>query len=129
MNHHIKSLALAAAITLLGPPLDHAVFAASSPSFMRGRLVCAINVNRFLKHIGKRGTNSASAASFLKFRRVSHPRYGDVVFNWRGHGKAHIQVYIHNDVCLNPSSTKQRWIEQPCNRSWPRKSKIYLRGY
>jgi hypothetical protein len=134
MKGIVKSLLLAAVITFVSPPLgmaiDSVVYAASlHPSkYIRGRLTCALNVNRFLRHIGKAGTGSASSLSFLMFKRTSKPMRGDVVFNNRSKYSGHVQIYDGLGLCWNPSSRYQRWIFQPCNSTWGNKHKYYLRS-
>lgn len=137
MKRLMHSLLLAAAITLAGPPIGTLVdvsffsgeaFASilSPPLFVRGQLVCAVNVNRFLRKIGKRGTGSPSSLSFLQFRRTANPMRGDVVFNYRGKRQGHVQVYDGGGKCWNPSQ-RHGWILRPCNATWARIRKIYLR--
>jgi hypothetical protein len=133
MNRLFKSTLLAAALVVFGPQVGK-VFASNlhPPKFVRGKLVCAKNINLFLKHIGKHGTNSNSAQSFLKLQRVSIPRAGDVAVNRRP-GGWHSQIVdgIKRGIamCWNPGSKIQKWAYQSCNASWPRVKKIYLRSF
>ena len=131
MNATFKALLLAAAITFVGPPLGTAIDAHSSvlnpPAFIHGSLVCALNVNRFLRKIGRHGTKAASSFSFLKYQHTSAPHAGDVVFNSRGKRQGHVQIYDGNGKCWNPSSRKQRWVYQACNASWHNRHKVFLR--
>jgi hypothetical protein len=136
MKSFVKTLILSAIIIFVALPLAKVVYGKdlvstnthsySLPRFHYGRLKCAQNVNSFLRHIGKRGTNSLSAVSFLAFQKVSVPKFGDVVFNWRGKGKGHAQIYISNGMCINPRQNIG-WRKVPCNSVWRNKRKIYLR--
>jgi hypothetical protein len=130
MNRLLKSTLLAAALVVFGPQVGK-VFASNlhPPKFVRGNQKCAVNVNRFLRKIGKHGTSSASSKSFLKFARTSSPQPGAVVFNYRSHGKGHAQIYDGSGMCWNPSQRHGAWQFQSCNASWPRVKKIYLRSY
>lgn len=101
--------------------------ALTPPPFIRGDLVCAKNVNRFLQKIGHRTTKSASSTSFLIFRRTAVPMPGDVVFNTRVGNKGHVQIYNGNGMCWNPSQRKQKWELKPCNATWKNKHKTFLR--
>ena len=83
--------------------------------FIRGRLVCAINVNKWLAAHGFRPTRSALAASFLRYRRVApaHMRFGDVRFNYR-EGGGHVMIVLAKGQCLNPSTKRQAWVDKLC---------------
>lgn len=92
----------------------------SAARFIRGRLVCARNVNAFLAARGIRGTGSAYAKSFLPWGRASGPVPGAVaVFNRRGGGHVAIVDSVRPDgtvIYLNPSSRRQAWQVGPYNR-------------
>jgi hypothetical protein len=70
MRHTAAALTLAVLIVWLGPVTGHAQ---GLPKFVKGRLICAINVSR-----AARVPVTHSARAFLKYRRVSNPRYGDI---------------------------------------------------
>jgi len=88
------------------------------PAFVRGRLVCAINVNRYLARMGKPTTGSAMALSFLAWGRPSGPKPGAVQVERRGRAGGHVKIVSHHDggrwLCLNPSASRQRWDLAPC---------------
>jgi hypothetical protein len=139
MKSIIKTLLLAAAFLTIAQPIAHAIDASflsgeayasnlHPPRFIRGKLVCALNVGRFLRQIGKRGTGSASASSFMAFKRVAYPSSGDVVVNRRP-GGWHVQIYDGAAMCWNPSSRHQRWVYQSCDATWRGRRKIYLRSF
>jgi hypothetical protein len=52
--------------------------AGEGPRFIRGRLVCAVNVGAELARRGIRGTGSARAKSYLSWGRASRPVPGVV---------------------------------------------------
>lgn len=120
----MKLAAVTVAAILLGEVAEAANL--KPPPFIRGKEVCAKNVNAFMKKLKKRSTGSASSRSFLKFKRTSSPRPGDVVFNSRGKSKGHVQVYDGNGMCWNPSAKKQRWVYQSCTASWRKAKKTYI---
>ena len=96
----------------------------SIAAFIRGRLVCAINVNAELARRGIRGTGSALAKSFLHWGRASPPVRGAVaVYSRRGGGHVAIVSRVVNGrvYVLNPSTRKQRWVET----IYPRKAIAY----
>ncbi len=88
------------------------------PAFVRGRLVCAANVNRLLAHKGIQGTGSALAMSFLRWGRAASIQPGAVQVE-RRRGGGHVRVVSHHDGerfwCLNPSSRHQDWVLTPCS--------------
>jgi hypothetical protein len=88
---------------------------AMATGFVRGRLICATNVSRWLADHGFRSPHSASSRDFLKYRRVSRAavKYGDVRFNFRKRG-GHVQIAMGGGMCLNPSSRQQKWVVKPC---------------
>lgn len=110
-----------------GPVGDFFNFAPSSSfgasahtSFVRGRLVCAINVNRELRARGYRGTGSALAMSFRHYGVASSGQPGDVaIFSRRGGGHVAI-VYGYDSkgqrLYLNPSTRRQAWQVGPYHR-------------
>lgn len=90
----------------------------ATPSrFIRGRLVCARNVNAALAARGVRGSGSNFAKSFLRWGVASGPVPGAVaVFNRRGGGHAAIVHSIAPNgavIFLNPSSRRQQWVIGP----------------
>lgn len=92
----------------------------SSNGFIRGRLICAVNVNAELARRGIRGTGSAAARSFLGWGTPSNGQVGDVaVFSRRGGG--HVAIVAGRDeygriLYLNPSSRRQAWQVGPYHR-------------
>lgn len=89
--------------------------------FIRGRLICAVNVNAELARRGIRGTGSRSARDFLRWGRASGPVPGAVaVFSRKGGGHASIVHSVQADgtvIYLNPSSRQQAWQIGPYNRT------------
>jgi hypothetical protein len=87
------------------------------PSFIRGRLVCAANVNRLLEHRGKKGTGSNLAHSFAQWGRPSKIQPGAIQLEKRRNG-GHVKVVSHHDgerwICLNPSARSQAWKFTNC---------------
>ncbi|WP_196504031.1 hypothetical protein [Aestuariivirga litoralis] len=83
--------------------------------FVRGRLICAVNVSRWLAAHGFRSPHSASSKAFLRYARVARAqvRYGDVRFNFRK-GGGHVMVALGGGKCLNPSSRHQGWVTKQC---------------
>lgn len=98
----------------------------SPPPFVMGALKCAVNVNRFRARLGLRTTKSAAAASFLSFRRVTRPRFGDVVVNRRPGGGHHAMIAAGDGWCFNPRQNKG-WQKVRCNSVWRKMPKITLR--
>ena len=86
-----------------------------SVRFVRGRLICAINVSNWLRAHGFRSPESRSSKAFLKYAKVaaSNVRYGDIHFNYRK-GGGHVMIALGNGQCLNPSSRKQSWVVKAC---------------
>jgi hypothetical protein len=87
----------------------------TSVRFVRGRLICAINVSRWLRAHGFRSPNSASSKAFLRYAKVARAnvRYGDIRFNYRK-GGGHVMIALGNGKCLNPSSRHQNWVVKSC---------------
>jgi hypothetical protein len=87
----------------------------SGVHFVRGRLICAINVNNWLRAHGFSPTHSAAAKSFLRYLHVSpsQVRFGDVRFNYRK-GGGHVMVALGGGRCLNPSARRQTWVVKAC---------------
>lgn len=84
------------------------------PPFIRGRLVCARNVNRFLAAMGKPGTGSAAAASFLALpHRATRYTPGAVQVS-RRRGGHHAEIVAGGGLCWNPSARGQRWALVSC---------------
>lgn len=88
--------------------------------FVRGRLICAVNVNAALAERGIQGTRSALAKSFLRWGKPSRPVPGAVtVFNRGRSGKSgHVAIVHHvksngTVIYLNPSSRRQAWVVGP----------------
>lgn len=90
---------------------------AGLPAFVRGRLVCAINVGRLLEAKGVEPPRSALAMSFLAWGRPSAIRPGAVQVE-RRRGGGHVRVVSHHDgngwQCINPSARHQDWVLTPC---------------
>lgn len=91
--------------------------------FIRGRLICAKNVNAALAARGIRGTNSALAKSFLRWGHSSGPVPGAVAIFNRGRnpnsGHAAIVHSVKADgtvIYLNPSARRQAWVIGPYRR-------------
>jgi hypothetical protein len=91
--------------------------------FVRGRLICAANVNAALAERGIRGTGSRLAKSFLHWGRSSRPVPGAIaVFNrGRNPRSGHVAI-VHSVkpngtvIYLNPSASRQRWVVGPYRR-------------
>lgn len=88
--------------------------------FVRGRLICARNVNSALAERGIKGTGSALAKSFLAWGRKSPPVPGAVaIFNRGRNPKAGHVAIVHKVlpngtmIYVNPSASKQRWVIGP----------------
>lgn len=85
--------------------------------FIRGRLICAVNVNAALAARGIQGTGSRLAKSFLSWGRPSGPTPGAVAVFDRGRG-GHVAI-VHSVrpngevIYLNPSSRRQAWQVGP----------------
>lgn len=103
-------------------PIGAALERGETPSgFIRGRLVCARNVNAALAARGIRGTGSAYAKSFLSWGRGSGPQPGAVAVFSRGRRGGHVAIVheVKSDgtvIYLNPSSRRQAWQVGPYNR-------------
>lgn len=85
--------------------------------FIRGRLICAVNVNAALAARGVRGTGSALAKSFLRWGRPTSPVPGAVAVFSRGRG-GHVAIVhsVRSDgtvIYLNPSARRQAWTVGP----------------
>lgn len=87
--------------------------------YIRGSLVCAINVNAELERRGIKGSGSALARSFLQWGRASGPVPGAVAVYGRGRG-GHVAIVSRvegNTVYVwNPSSRKRAWQEVVYNK-------------
>lgn len=101
----------------------HRAYMADAPArFIRGRLVCARNINAALAARGQRGSGSARAKDFLKWGTASGPVIGAVAVFSRGrdqrNGHAAIVVGIRNGqvIYANPSSRRQAWVVGPYRR-------------
>lgn len=94
--------------------------ASAATPFIRGRLVCARNVNAALAARGIKGTGSALAKSYLAWGRASGPAPGAVAVFSRGRG-GHVAI-VHSVLpngtvlYLNPSSRRQAWVIGPYRR-------------
>lgn len=91
------------------------------PSFVRGRLVCAVNVGRALAARGIKGTGSALAMSYRTWGRSSGPVPGAVAVFSRGGKGGHVAIVDHvrpdgTVIYLNPSARKQAWVVGPYRR-------------
>ena len=86
-----------------------------SVRFVRGRLICAINVSNWLRAHGFHSPETKSSKAFLKYAKVaaSNVRYGDIHFNYRK-GGGHVMIALGNGQCLNPSSKHQTWVVKSC---------------
>lgn len=126
MRRFLLSVALAAAITFVGPVVGKA-FSRDLPRFHYGSLKCAVNVNAWLRLHGRRGTGSASSRSFLRYPRVAAPRFGDVRFNWR-RGGGHVAIVVGRGLCLNPSQNRG-WRKVRCANIWRGRNAIYVRPH
>jgi hypothetical protein len=85
--------------------------------FIRGRLVCARNVEAALAARGIKGTGSALAKSYLAWGRASGPVPGAVAIFHRGRRGGHVAI-VHSVVngrviYLNPSARRQAWVIGP----------------
>lgn len=83
-------------------------------SFVRGRLVCAINVGRELRARGYNPPNTARARDFLHYGSSSSGKPGDIAVFSRGRRGGHVAIvagYGPNGerLYLNPSSRRQAW--------------------
>ena len=89
--------------------------------FIRGRLVCALNVGAELARRGIRGTGSALAKSYLSWGRASGPAPGAVAVFGRGRRGGHVAI-VHSVrpdgtvIYLNPSSRRQAWQVGPYHK-------------
>ena len=84
------------------------------PRFVRGRLVCAINVNRYLAQLGKPVTGSAAARSFLSYGRAADRSTAGAVQVSRRPGGHHAEIVAGGGQCWNPSASRQRWHLVAC---------------
>lgn len=84
------------------------------PPFIRGRLVCADNVNRFRAKLGLRTTNSRAAFSFRSLRPVGRDTPGAVQVS-RRRGGGHAEIVAGGGKCWNPSAARQRWVLVACS--------------
>ncbi|MBN8968927.1 MAG: CHAP domain-containing protein [Rhizobiales bacterium] len=95
--------------------------AAEGARFIRGRLVCALNVGAELARRGIRGTGSALAKSYLSWGHASTPRPGAVAVFSRGRRGGHVAI-VHSVrpdgtvIYLNPSSRRQAWQIGPYHK-------------
>jgi len=88
-------------------------------TFVRGRLVCAINVSRWLNAHGFASPMSWSSQAIRHYRRVPREQvqFGDVRFNWRrggGHNMVALGWVNGRLICRNPSSRHQTWVDKAC---------------
>jgi hypothetical protein len=83
--------------------------------FVRGRLICAINVSNWLRAHGFHSPSTRSSKAFLKYAKVARAnvRYGDIHFNYRK-GGGHVMIALGGGKCLNPSSKRQTWVVKQC---------------
>jgi hypothetical protein len=92
------------------------------PAFVRGRLICAVNVGRALAR-GIRGTGSALARSYLHWGRSSGPTPGAVAVFSRGararRHRAQRPARRHGDLSqsfLEPAGVDHRALPPPADR-------------
>lgn len=93
--------------------------AAAPRGFIRGSLKCATNVNAYLASIGRKGTGSLLAASFLSWGSPSDGGPGSVaVYKRRGGHHAAVVAFIKDGkrYIWNPSQRGQRWALVQENR-------------
>lgn len=89
--------------------------------FIRGRLICAVNVGAELAARGIRGTGSRQARSYLDWGRPSGAVPGVVAVFSRGKRGGHVAI-VHSVrpdgtvIYLNPSSRRQAWQIGPYRR-------------
>lgn len=89
--------------------------------FIRGRLICAVNVGAELAARGIRGTGSAKASSYLRWGHESGPVPGAVAV-FKGGGRRDHVALVHSVqpngqvIYLNPSSRRQAWQVGPYSR-------------
>ena len=104
-------MALIALIALLSPAEARYRDSVYYPSsYVSGRLVCALNVNRELERNGVQGTGSNLAKSFLRWGYASRPEVGAVaVYNRRGGGHVALVYAIDN---------RGVWVLNPGKRGW-----------
>lgn len=92
----------------------------STSRFIRGRLICAVNVNAALAANGIKGTGSAMARSFHTWGQRSGPVPGAVaIFSRRGGGHVAIVDSVRSDgtvIYKNPSARRQQWVVGPYSR-------------
>ena len=86
----------------------------AASSFVRGRLVCAINVGRELRARGYNPPNTARAKDYLRYGSASNGSPGDIAVFSRGRRGGHVAIvagYGPNGerLYLNPSSRRQAW--------------------
>lgn len=116
-HHHVRAVPAAQECWLF---CQTARVSGATGRFIRGRLVCARNVNAELARRGIRGTGSAVAKSYLRWGHASGPVPGAVaVFSRRGGGHVAIVDHVRPDgtvIYLNPSSRHQAWQVGPYNR-------------
>lgn len=95
--------------------------AGAASAFIRGRMICARNVNAELAARGIRGTGTAWAKDFLTWGHRGSGQVGDVaVFN-RGRRGGHVAIVVGfgrngERLYLNPSSRRQAWKIGPYHR-------------
>lgn len=97
-------------------PTKSVVAGAPKSAYVRGRLTCAMNVNKALAAIGVQGTGTAKALDFLRWGRASGKVPGAVqVSRRKGKGNGHVEIVASDGMCWNPSSSQQRWVLVPCD--------------
>lgn len=90
-------------------------------TFVRGRLICAINVVRELRARGYNPPNTARARDLLNYGSHSNGSPGDIAIFTRGRRGGHVAIvagYGPNGerLYLNPSSRRQAWQIGPYHR-------------
>lgn len=91
-------------------------------TFVRGRLICAINVVRELRARGYNPPNTARAKDLLHYGSASSGNPGDVAIFSRGKRGGHAAIVAGfgpngERLYLNPSSRRQAWQIGPYHRT------------
>lgn len=91
-------------------------------TFVRGRLICAVNVVRELRARGYNPPNTARARDFLNYGSSSNGSPGDVAIFSRGKRGGHAAIVAGfgpngERLYLNPSSRRQAWQIGPYHRT------------
>ena len=94
------------------------IYSDAADAFIRGRLVCGLNVAAW-RHVHGLSVPGAPAvaASWLTLARRP-PHKGAVLVTKRPGGRYHVAIFVGGGMCLNPSSRAQAWQTKPCNSIW-----------